>query len=194
MRIIDISRELSSCPPAPGFPEPVLEKKLEMKSGAPYNYTYVHACVHAATHCDAALHFVADGQDIALSPLEHFIGMCYVHTVTPGRLVLPEDLQGIPQDAKRVLLHGNGTACLSQEAALFLKERGVCTVGTDAFSVGAPENDREVHLLLLSQGISIIENLKLDAVADGTYFLSAAPCKFDGAEAAFCRAVLISDM
>ena len=192
MVILDISRELQSCPLAPGCPPPRLELVSDMGDGAEYNYTCIHASLHTATHCDAPLHFVQDGKDITGAALAHFAGPCLVMAVRPDSLLLPEDFEAVPAGVRRLLIHGGGNSHLSREAADALADRGLITVGTDAFSIGAPSNDTEVHRALLSRGMAVIENLDLEHVEDGAYFLSAAPCKFGGAEAAFCRAVLFT--
>lgn len=192
MELIDISKEFFSCERAPGCAAPTLECISDMAAGCTYNYTHIHASVHTATHCDAALHFVDGAADIAHTPLHHFVGNCYVLTVPPDKLVAVSDLESIPAGTSRLLIHGGGNAHLSAEAADLLVRLGIVTVGTDAFSIGAADNDTEVHVSLLSRQVAIIENLDLEHVKDGIYFLSAAPCKFGGAEAAFCRALLIS--
>lgn len=192
MVILDISRDLQNCRLAPGCPPPRLERVSDMGDGTEYNYTCIYASLHTATHCDAPLHFVQDGTDITGAALDRFIGPCLVMSVRPDSLLLPEDIGAVPAGVRRLLLHGGGNSHLSREAADALADRGLITVGTDAFSVGASANDTEVHRALLSRGMAVIENLDLDHVEDGAYFLSAAPCKFGGAEAAFCRAVLLT--
>lgn len=192
MRILDISRELQTCPLAPECPSPRLERISDIGTGAVYHYTCLHASLHTATHCDAPLHFVRDGADITGVDLARFVGPCLVMTARQDRLFLPEDLEKVPAGVRRLLLRGEGNSYLSREAADTLADRGVFTVGTDAFSIGAPSNDTEVHTALLSRGVAVIENLDLGRAEDGFYFLSAAPCKFGGAEAAFCRAVLLA--
>lgn len=194
MQIFDISRELTSCVRSPGCDAPELVRALDIQKGSECNYTYLRASVHTATHCDATLHFVGEGIDIADTSLTYFVGDCYVMTVPPDSLITLKHLASIPDGIKRLLLHGGGNTHLSVEAAAHLVQRGIITVGTDAFSVGAPHNDTAVHVELLSNQVAIVENLDLSCVDDGFYFLSAAPCKIRGAEASFCRAFLLSDM
>lgn len=193
LKLIDISRELLSCPPGSDVMPPQLSRSRSIADGSDYNYSYLSASVHGATHCDACLHFVDKGADITQMPLEHYVDECRVLSVPPGRLVERDDLRGLPDGTVRLLLHGGGTANLSQEAAEHLVHRGIRTVGIDAASVGGARNDTIVHRTLLSNGVAIIENLELSHVQDGRYFLCAAPCKIQGAEASFCRAVLIAD-
>jgi arylformamidase len=80
---------------------------------------------------------------------------------------------------------------LSPAAARELLARGLRLLGTDAPSVD-PRSDTElaVHHELFRGGASILENLDLHAIPDGTYELTAYPLKIAGADAAPVRAVL----
>ena len=49
----------------------------------------------------------------------------------------------------------------------------------------------QVHTTLLSREISLLEGVVLTDVAEGHYFLSAAPLSLAGADGAPCRAYLI---
>ena len=57
--------------------------------------------------------------------------------------------------------------------------------------MGPEDAPMQVHLILLKQGISLLEGIVLDAVPEGRYFLSAAPLNLGGCEGAPCRAYLI---
>jgi arylformamidase len=48
-----------------------------------------------------------------------------------------------------------------------------------------------VHLALLQREIVLLEGLRLSAVEDGVYFLSAMPLSLAGADGAPCRAILV---
>ena len=49
----------------------------------------------------------------------------------------------------------------------------------------------QVHKILLSSGIALLEGILLTNVPEGRYFLSAAPLNLAGADGAPCRAYLI---
>jgi arylformamidase len=49
----------------------------------------------------------------------------------------------------------------------------------------------QVHLILLRQGIALLEGIVLDGVPQGRYFLSAAPLNLAGCDGSPCRAYLI---
>ena len=49
----------------------------------------------------------------------------------------------------------------------------------------------QVHKILLSRNIALLEGIILKEVPEGRYFLSAAPLNLAGADGAPCRAYLI---
>ncbi len=90
---------------------------------------------------------------------------------------------------KRILLRGDVT--VTAESAKALAAAGVFLIGVESQSVGEIEHPMEVHKLLLSQKIVLLEGLRLDKISDGSYFLCAAPLSLAGLDGAPCRAVLI---
>jgi arylformamidase len=80
-------------------------------------------------------------------------------------------------------------AAITIDAARYLAECGVKTIGVDYLSIERADSP-DVHKVLLGAGIGAIEGLDLSAVAEGEYFLSALPIKVAGAEGAPVRAVL----
>src|SRR5205085_6333224 len=80
---------------------------------------------------------------------------------------------------------------ISQEAARYLAEKQVMTVGIDYLSVGGFKKDGvETHHALLGAGIWVIEGLNLARVKPGQYELVCLPIKLEGAEGAPARALL----
>ena len=80
---------------------------------------------------------------------------------------------------------------VSAEAAGFLVECGVRTVGVDYLSVGGYFRDgQETHQTLLRAGVWIIEGLNLGAVQPGVYDLICLPLRIAGSDGAPARAVL----
>ena len=49
----------------------------------------------------------------------------------------------------------------------------------------------EVHKILLSQEVVLLEGIRLSEVAEGAYFLFAAPINIGESDGAPCRAVLV---
>ena len=90
--------------------------------------------------------------------------------------------------ARRVLLKG-GT--VGEEAARVFAAYGLDLLGTETQSVAAVEETVAVHRILLESDILLLEGIRLGAVSEGGYFLSAAPLSLEGADGAPVRAVLI---
>lgn len=189
MKIYDISRELLRTAPYPGDAAPSLTAVKRMGDGESYNLSRIETSLHAATHVDAPLHFVANGKDIASMPVEAFVGPCVVLTVPKTSLDAMYFMKR--PFAPRVLLHGKGQ--LTESAIGYLYNQGAVLIGTDCQSVGTYSDELSSHVSLLSYGIALLENLDLRGVPDGLYTLCAAPLKIAGAEGAPCRAVLLSE-
>lgn len=187
MKIYDISRDLIKSPPYPGDEPPRLKAVHRMKDGESYNLTRLETSMHAGTHVDAPLHFIADGNDIASLPLAQFVGDCVVLTVPKT----PLDAMYFMKRpfAPRILLHGEGQ--LTESAIGYLYNQGCLLIGTDKQSIGSYSDELSVHVALLGYGVAVLENLDLREVPDGTYTLYAAPLKISGAEGAPCRAILV---
>ena len=195
MKLYDISRELLSAPLYPGTDEPRVIPLMRIgENGANYNLSDLAFGAHVATHCDACWHFVADGPDIAAMPLTHYVGPCYVMEVPENTLISGDFVrEHLPKGVTRLLIKGGGESFLSNEAAEYIKDSGVITVGTDGWSVSPLDNKSRIHSIFLGNGIAIIEQLALSEVPEGTYTLCAAPVKIAGADGAPCRALLFAD-
>ncbi|MBR5134442.1 MAG: cyclase family protein, partial [Clostridia bacterium] len=171
---IDISREWLSAPVYPGDPAPRLEKLSDMHFGDACNTSSLTACVHTGTHIDAPLHFFEGAGDVTTIPLSVCCGDCCV-IEAKGTLV-GEHLETYAwMVPPRVLFKGD--VHLTQSAAFVLIDAGVRLIGVEGTSVAATTEEAEVHRLLLSSGVVIIEGLDLSAVKAGQYLLSAAPVK-----------------
>lgn len=191
MKYYDITREMISSPVYPGGYGARLEECTSMLKGDVNNSNLLHCSLHAGTHCDAFLHFIANGLDISAMPLEHYIGPCYVLTVPENTIVDVLFLENyMPEGIMRLLIRSNGTSYMSLATAKWLRARGVITIGLDSYSVASMEEDQDVHVAFLGHGIAIIESLDLSCVSDGHYNLFAPPLKIGKAEASACRALL----
>lgn len=193
MKIIDISREVLSCPVYPGDPVANLERVKNIDGDCQYNLSKIDMCLHNGTHMDAPLHFLPDGADITEIPHEVFFGPCVVvETDTPvitGAFVE----EYFPRNAKRILVKSNGISYFHESAASALADLGYILVGTDGMTVEPEGCDGRTHRMFMINNITLLENLDLSDAKSGDYFLSAAPIKISGAEAAPVRAFLVSD-
>ena len=81
---------------------------------------------------------------------------------------------------------------LTVDAASFLLERRVRTIGLDYLSIEEfGSKTFEVHKILLGESVLVIEGLDLSAVDAGTYELVCLPVRFRGVDGAPARAVLL---
>jgi len=91
---------------------------------------------------------------------------------------------------------GPGASCgayLSAACARYLVDIGIKTIGTDAISIGALDEEYEVHHILLDAGIVVIEGLEMPDVEAGDYFLVCLPLKIANGDGGPARAVLIKE-
>ena len=190
LKLIDISKELSSAEVYPGDPPPRLGIFSSIAEGDACNMALLTTVLHAGTHADAPLHFIPHGMDMASVPLEPFIGECTVlevnETVITGSYVNAH----FPQ-AERLLLKSGGKAYFDRTGAEEAAYMGIKLIGTDSNSVGCPADQTGPHRALLGENVAILENLDLSAVAPGKYFLLAQPVKIAGVDGAPVRAVLM---
>lgn len=191
-KIYDISQEVFSCAVYPGDPKP--EKQIVYSTGAGdlYNLTFFAMCAHNGTHVDAPFHFLHNGKTVDQMDLNTFVGECYVARhegdVTAADA---EDILKKADGAERILIAGNAT--VTTEAAEVFATGGIKLLGNEGQTVGPEDAPMQVHLILLSRGIALLEGIVLDEVPEGRYFLSAAPLNLSGADGAPCRAYLIQE-
>ncbi len=193
MQIIDISNDLLTAEVYPNDPVPELAPMTSLSDGALYNVSALYAGLHNGTHIDAPLHVFSDGADVASVPLDSCIGPCTVLSVPAGLITGDFMERNYPSGAERVLLKSNGRAFLHDSAAEVMLRLGCRLIGTDGLSIEAENASGSVHRALLNRGTVLLEGLNLENVKDGNYFLFAPPIKIGGGDAAFTRAVLITD-
>ena len=197
MTIYDISQEVFSCRVYPGDPAPERELLCSTERGELYNLTAFRMCAHNGTHVDAPFHFLKDGKTVDEIPLEAFVGKAYVaerHGTVSGEdalNILETAKRQDPEAAKRILIMGD--AVVSPEAARVFAANRILLLGNESQSVGPEDAPMEVHRILLGAEVVLLEGIRLGAVSEGVYFLSAAPLNLAGADGSPCRAFLIAD-
>lgn len=196
-RIIDISVPLAAgiCQ-WPG--DPLFEAWLDasIAAGAEADVTAMRLCAHTGTHVDAPSHYFASAASMDDVPSDALIGPAEVVQVE-GAAVTADDVRRASQP--RVLFRTRNSEAdwwrepyrpdaveLTAEAAHALADRGALAVGIDYLSIGSAE----VHRVLLTRRIAILEGLCLSFAPPGPYELICLPLKVAGAEGAPARAVL----
>jgi arylformamidase len=205
--IIDISIPLSeSTPVFPGDPRVSISLDMQIADGEPYNFSTVSMGVHTGTHVDAPWHFLEDGGKLEQVPLNALVGPAKVYDLTGVERITESSLADLDiQRGERVLFKTDNSelwsktnavasdyVALTEDAAHFLIQRQVQTVGIDYLSVDEPHRaDFPVHYALLKNRVAIIEGLNLRGVSAGDYLLVCLPLKLSNVEAAPARAVLL---
>ena len=191
--MIDITQEVFSCKVYPGDPMPSRKQLQSLAQGDVCNLTAFSMCAHNGTHVDAPAHFIPEGKTIDEMGLEPFVGDCFVARCEGN--VTGEDAADIMGRARavgassRILIAGKAT--VTAEAAKIFARSDIKLLGNESQTVGPEDAPREVHLILLSAGIVLLEGIVLKDIAEGKYLLSAAPLNLAGCEGAPCRAYLM---
>jgi len=192
MKIIDISQEIFSCTVYPGDPRPEKQTVYATEAGDLYNLTSFAMCAHNGTHIDAPFHFLHNGRTVDQMDLTHFVGPCYVARhegdVTASDA---EEILKKANGAQRILIAGKAT--VTAEAAEVFAGGRIKLLGNEGQTVGPMDAPMQVHLILLRRDIALLEGVVLDGIAEGRYFLSAAPLNLGGTDGAPCRAYLIQE-
>jgi arylformamidase len=189
----------------PGDPDFRIERAQAQEKGDAATVSRMSLGLHTGTHMDAPLHFIRDARSIDQMPLDATVG--------PARVIAISDPHSIKRDelathritaGERILFKTANSdrswttdafdedfVFISQDAARYLAETGVRTVGIDYLSVGGYRKDGpETHYALLDAGIWIIEGLNLRAVDAGNYEFICLPLRLIGAEGSPARAIL----
>ena len=191
MIVHDISRELFSSVIYPGDRVPTFRRTSSIRNGDAYNLSEIAMCVHNGTHIDAPSHYIDSGITIDQVALTKCIGPATV--VQYDETIHLDNLYQLLNNChKRLLI--KGSAEISLDMAKMIVQHSIELIGTESLSVGSKNDIDETHIELLKNEIIILENINLDNVPEGNYFLFAAPVKWGGLEGAPCRALLIEEM
>jgi arylformamidase len=189
----------------PGNPEIVVTQTETLERGDDATVSALSLGVHTGTHVDAPVHFIIGGAGVDAIGLDRLIGPARVIDAGDAASIGLRELEG--QDIRageRVLFKTRNSrywkendfrpdfTSLAPEAAAWLAERGVRTIGIDYLSVGSTKTGPDTHRPLLAAGICIIEGLDLSRVRAGRYDLICLPLRLEGLDGAPARVVLRS--
>lgn len=168
---------------------------------------------HIGTHVDSPFHFIPTGGTIESVPLERLVGPAICldvsskpadQPVTPTMLEAAERRAGATVQRGDILLvrawpahHTDDgflkCAGLNREAAEWAVARGVKALGCDLASPDDPRDlTRPVHMILLGQGILIMEHIaNLDKLPVPRFQFVGLPLRIKGATGSPIRAVAI---
>lgn len=178
---------------------------LEIANGDECNLSQISSTAHIGTHIDAPRHYLEGAAGIETMPIAASIGRARVIEIHDPEAIRTSELEPhrLAKGERVLFKTRNSEHCwetdhfqkkyiyITPEAAHYLAERGVQTVGVDYLSVGGFESGGpETHRILLQAGIWIIEGLVLEHVEPGEYELVCLPLKIIGGDGAPARAVL----
>ncbi|MCL2216759.1 MAG: cyclase family protein [Defluviitaleaceae bacterium] len=206
MKIYDITAEISeNLPSYGGKGRPTVTELMQLKNGDFYNFSQLKITTHTGTHADVPLHFIDGGAACDDISLEHFYGRAKVFDIPATSHICKSDLAPLNIEEGDIILLNTGQShymrqaefnpdyfALTKEAAEYLVEKKIKTVGIDYLSVDAYDaTDFPAHMALLGNNIATLEGLVLENVPEGTYTLSALPLKIPGGNGSPVRAVLV---
>jgi arylformamidase len=189
----------------PKDPPVRIHRHLDLARGDTCNLTVLSMSAHSGTHMDAPLHFLPATAAIDAMPLEAGLGPARVIGIRDPRAIQVSALrEHAIRRGERLLFRTRNSrrawptsgfmddfVHLTWEAADYLAQRGVRTVGIDYLSVAGFHDDTvATHRALLEAGVWIIEGLDLSRVKPGTYDLLCVPMKIADADGAPARAFL----
>ena len=203
---IDISIPIrNGMPHWPDNPPLQITRTMDLDCGDEATVSTIFIGSHTGTHMDAPLHFIKDGRAIHEMPLSATIGLAQVieihhpdaitleelrrHAIRPGARLLFKTKNSSRRWGERDFMRD--FVYLTTEAARWLVQQRVRTVGIDYLSVGGYEkNGPEVHEVLLGAETWIIEGLDLSGVDPGCYDLICLPLNILEGDGAPARALL----
>lgn len=169
---------------------PFIRRQFLHASQCGYDGTHISMTVHTGTHLDAPLHVALPGS-VDAWPLERLMNTVQLLDMSAGQGAIDGDALS-QVTGSRILLRTMGASApegrfLTPRAAEWLVSRGTQLLGIDSLSVGAEGSDGlRVHRALLGSGITIVENLALNAFSAGWYDMCCLPLRIpncDGAPA-----------
>jgi arylformamidase len=188
----------------PGNPEPRIELVSDIKKGDVANVTSIAMGAHTGTHMDSMRHFIADGITMEAMPLDAVIGPAKLIAVDDPVAIRKEHLEAHNiQRGDRILFKTTNSELrwltdefredfvyIDPDAARYLVEKGVRTVGVDYLSVAPFFDGITTHRIILGAGVWIIEGLDFRGVEPGSYELISLPLKIQGSDGAPCRTII----
>lgn len=187
----------------PGKPSPSIQRYASV-SRDNVNESTLTLGSHTGTHVESRLH-LRDGRESAADlPLDHFYGKCKVFDlIHVENEIHKQDLEEFEiQPGDIVLLKTRNSTLgyvkffenyvhLKMDAAQYLVNAGIKTLGFDYLSVKKPDGDDEVREMLINN-TTLFLGLNLAGVQEGEYTFLGLPLRIntDGAPA---RVMLVKE-
>ncbi len=192
MSWIDITRVIDATTPIyPGDPPPRIRTRTDR---AGITMTRLEFLTHTGTHLDLPGHLFAGAAPPGdATILRALLGRAWVARPRGVRRaeITVEDLRAVlPRRCpRRLLLRAGRDRGLALDAARWIAKRSLL-VGTDGLSIDPAGGGLDAHRILLDSGVLILENLRLDDAAPGSYHLVSLPLRLSVDDGAPVRALL----
>ena len=203
---IDISLTIHpGMPYWPDNPAVEIEPSQCLAHGDVCNVSKLTIGTHTGTHVDGINHFIKGGMGVDKMPLDATIGKARVIEIKDPKQITVAEIEPYDiQEGERILFKTQNSdralkseqfvedfVHISTDAANYLAEKKVRTVGVDYLSVGGYQGHVvEVHHALLGSGIWAIEGLNLSQIEPGDYELICLPIKLKDGDGGLARAIL----
>lgn len=189
----------------PGNPPTFITMHAGTAKGDVCNVSSMTMSSHAGTHMDSPFHFLHGTKTMDALPWDAVIGPCRVVEIKDPKAIKPTELKKLKlQKGERILFKTPNSArswkkaefdkdfvYISKEAAQYIVDCGVQTVGIDYLSVGGFYKDGiETHHILLGAEVWIIEGIDLSKIKPGDYDLICLPIKFQNGDGAPSRCLI----
>jgi arylformamidase len=190
-------------------PPPRFERFSDMEKGDRVTMSRIDMASHDGTHIDAPLHFFYGGRSIDDMSLDTAIGYARIIEIKDRESIKVKELESHEiQTGERILfktrnsptvyetrVYEGDCVTLTSEAAVYLAGKKLKLVGLDYLTLGnvkSPETIRDVHEILLGNGVYILEGINLAGVKPGDYELICLPLRLEKGDAGPCRAIIRS--
>ena len=206
MKIYDISMELKEGMIAYSNNTDFKIKQVNFIPNSNTNESLLSFSTHTGTHVDSPRHINNKGKTVDQIPLGNLIGKCRVIDLTNIIFeIKKEDIVKFKIKRNEIILlktrnskffnkFNENYIHLGFDAAKYLALKKIRCVGIDYLSIQKfHSGTQEVHRILLSNNVAIIEGLDLSNVNAGNYQLVCLPLRLIGTDGAPARAVLIKN-
>jgi len=177
----------------------------EIAKGDIVNLSVIDMGSHTGTHIDAPKHFIDEGRTVDELDAKHFIGRAKLFDLTGVDTSIDlADVQGLDIEKGDIVLFKTRNSqlmrgqtfeedfvYLTPDAAKWLADRGIVTLGFDFLSIEKfGSKDFGAHYAVLGAGIMIIEGLDLTEADAGEYEIIALPMLIAGGNGSPVRVLL----
>lgn len=187
----------------PGNPEPSIKRYASVPKDR-VNESILTLGSHTGTHVDSRLHLRNGREGASSLPLDSFYGKCRViDLVHVEEEIHRQDFEGFQINSGDIVLLKTRNSTLGyvkflenyvhlkMDAAEYLVNAGVKTLGFDYLSIKKLEGDDEVLEILLNN-MTVFEGLNLSGIHEGEYTFLGLPLLMD-AEGAPARVILVKE-